>query len=110
MITQNAHDILKDTFSTILEQRDFSVTQEKRVLCPHNTVFYDNYGRKRPHNYFFIDVYGEKDDEIEMYEIGFCEQYKLDWLRSHIGKTIHIPYLYQFSGFQGLYGMVVGRV
>ena len=81
-----SHGILKNVIASTLMNRGYTVEIEKRIYTPEDIA---------PCGccWFSVDVYGERNGEVLMYEVGHCEQYKLDWLRKHIGKTIHVPFL-----------------
>ena len=104
MAPSRAHEILKITAKKILEDMGFIVKLEKLIECPSDIGPSDHPDRDRVHEYisagkksaYGIDVYGERDGEIIMYEVGYCHKIKLNWLRKHIGKTIHMPYLDQW--------------
>lgn len=90
---RNAHFILTDLAASILANKGFSVEIEKYIKCPEDIAPLGNVSN---HSHFFVDVYGERDGEIIIYECGGCKQLKLDWLRKHIGKTVHMPYIDQW--------------
>jgi len=79
-----AHDLLESNARGFLEDRGFTVEQERSIVCNDENITQSS---------FIIDVYGERNGEIIMYEVGHCTKRKLAWLRKHVGKTVHMPYI-----------------
>ena len=89
------HNILMCRYGKILEDRGFLVSFEQRIYPPDYLI---NPLTDEEQEHFRIDVYGERGDgEVLMYEVGYCKQYKLNWLRKHVGKVIHVPFLTQWT-------------
>lgn len=83
IVDDRAHDRLCELAKSQLEGRQFIVELEKRF-----------FGGK-----YIVDVYGERGGEVIMYECGGLYggyKSKIDWLRKHVGKVIHMPYLDQW--------------
>jgi len=91
-MTSKAHYLLRTCARSILEKQGFRVQIEKRIKHPP-IPYVHKLGRWIDSPYFQVDVYGEKDGEIVIYEVGYCEPERLEWLRKNIGKTIHMPYI-----------------
>lgn len=94
-VDKHTHNNLCKKIGNQLIEKGYKVEFEKYVKCPKETAPWQTEYKSFKQDHFFVDICGERDGEVVYIECGQCEKYKLVWLATNMGKTIHYPYLYE---------------